>query len=164
MTPASAFQQSLSEVKSSTIFRRSSSTHHGPRSSSGDRSRSFTTLEPLSKPAIAHHGGDPVFRSQPPHHSEDLRAKIFRRTSAWRQRSLFRAILDVTHRGHDVVITFRRSASCRHGITSRDLRLLGDVFRVMPHSGRVRAHLSTPTIRARCAPILFYSAANGENK
>lgn len=62
MTPASAFQQSLSDMKSSTIFRRSSSTHHGPRSSFGDRSRSFTTLEPLSKPAVAHHGGDPVFQ------------------------------------------------------------------------------------------------------
>lgn len=129
MTPASAFQQSLSDMKSSILFRRPSSTHHGPRSSYGDRSRPTTTLEPLSKPAIAHHGGDPVFRSQPPHHGEDLRAKIFRRTSAWRQRSPFRAILDVTHRTHDVVITFRRSASCRHDITCDGPSPFDDVAR-----------------------------------
>lgn len=129
MTPAFAFQHPLSDMKSSIIFRRPRSTHHGSRPSYGDRSRPFTTLEPLSKPAIAHHSGDPVFRSQPPHHSEDLRAKIFRRTSAWRQRSPFRAILDVTHRTHDVVITFRRSASCRHDITCDGPSPFDDVSR-----------------------------------
>lgn len=45
-----------------------------------------------------------------------------------------------------------------------DLRLLGDVFRVMPHSARVRAHLSTPTIRARCAPILSFKRRERRSK
>lgn len=154
MTPASAFQQSLSDMKSSILFRRPSSTHHGPRPSSGDRSRSFTTLEPLSKPAIAHHGGDPAFQesataSRRRSSREDLSPHLcmtsalslsgdpVRRAKGSRRRDHLSAIRIVPPRHH-----------------SNDLRLLGDVFRVMPHSARVRVHLSTPTIRIRCARSL----------
>lgn len=60
-TLASAFQQSLAaelEVRLSTII----FALHEMRSSDDDRSRSFTTEEPLSKLSGVHHGGDPLFQ------------------------------------------------------------------------------------------------------
>lgn len=151
MTPASAFQQSLSDVKSALVFRRSGSTHHGSRSSFGDRSRSFTTLEPLSKPAIAHHGGDPVFQesataSRRRSSREDLSPHLCMASALALSGDPGRHAQGPRRRDHLSAI---RIVPPRHH--SDDLRLLGDVVRVMPHGARVRAHLSTPTIRARRA-------------
>ena len=88
---------------------------HGSRPSMGGRSRSFTTLEPLSKPAIAHHGGDPLFKESATASRRRSSREDLRRTSAWRQRSPF------GDPGRHAREPRRRdllsgSASCRHDI------------------------------------------------